>query len=458
MDVASILKPALARADFRCIGATTTAEYERFVKPDAAFTRRFQLVRVPEPSQQEAIEICTGWARRIEDIQQVRFEPDAIRASVELSTAYLRDRALPDKAIDLLENAATLVRLSTLSPRPSLPSKSPPTIGRQQIEAALQEQYGVVLDTSEALDVAAIETSLRAVLIGQEEAIAQIVGGLEGVLARRDTVSKPLGVLLFTGPTGVGKTYAAEQVGNAVARTQHQAFARFNMNEYKERHELARMIGAPPGFIGYEDAGALFRFAHSNPRGVVLFDEIEKAHPEVRDYFLQIFDTGETRDSRGRIVDFRSYLFLLTCNLPSESLGAREFGFRGRGVPERQSEESSVRKQLSSYLGTELLGRVNCVVVFQPLMMKDLDALFDRSLEELQERLVKETSKAMSVTPTARARLLAQCTDHKEGARGFLRRFELLLSAPVLGLARQAQNGGETILVDWSDNGISLTF
>jgi len=457
MDVANILKPALARAEFRCIGATTTSEYERFVKPDSAFTRRFQLVRVPEPSQEEAIQICTGWARRIEDIQHVRFELEAIRASVELSTAYLRDKALPDKAIDLLENAATLEKISTLSPQPDLPSESPGTIGRQQIEAALKEQYGVILDASEALEVGAIEECLRAWLVGQDAAIGEIVGGLNNVLARRDTVSGPLGVLLFTGPTGVGKTYAAERIGEVVSRTQHQAFARFNMNEYRERYDLARMIGAAPGLIGHEEAGALFRFAHSNPQGVILLDEIEKAHPEVRDYFQQIFDTGEVRDSRGRVVSFRSYLFLLTCNLPPDVAAFRPSGPRTRGVTEGMPAEWSVRKLLASYLGTEFLARVNCAVAFQPLVTQDFEALFDRGLQQLGDRLAKEGMGTVSITQSARAHLLAQCSAHEENARGFLHRFELLLTTPVLRSAREAASGGKTILVDCREERISLT-
>jgi ATP-dependent Clp protease ATP-binding subunit ClpC len=256
----------------------------------------------------------------------------------------------------------------------------------------------------------------------------------------------------------VGKTYAAEQVGDTIARTTHQAFARFNMNEYKERHELSRMIGAPPGFIGHEDAGALFRYAHTNPRGVILLDEIDKAHPEVRDYFLQVFDSGQTRDSRGRMADFRPFLFLLTCKAPEDAIGTRRLGFTGGNNEGGATPEATVRDHLSTHLGAELLGRVDRVVVFRSLTMKDFQAMFSRAQQGLNERLAKETSKTVSLTPTAKEHLMGLMTSHKEGARGFLHRFEQLLASPVLVFAIGAPDGKDAILVDWNEGGISLAW
>lgn len=329
-DIANLLKPALANDGIRCMGATTNDEFERYLSGDPAFTRRFQVIRLAEPTEEEALAICRHVARKIEAAQRVRIEDTAVAAAVSLSARHIRGRALPDKAIDLLENAATYVKVTSLTFSDPAPAQDAPTVGREHVVSVLEDQYGFTVEHADVLDAEGAAAALRAELVGQEEAVAALVESI-ATLARRPPASgRPLGVFMFTGPTGVGKTKSAECLAQTLFRGD-AAFARFNMNEYKERHDLARLVGAPPGFVGHENTGALFRFAAANPQGLVLLDEMEKAHPEIQDFFLQIFDNGRARDSRGREADFSHHLFVMTCNVTSRDASAQDIGFMPRG-------------------------------------------------------------------------------------------------------------------------------
>jgi ATP-dependent Clp protease ATP-binding subunit ClpA len=244
IDIANLLKPALARDDFRCIGATTTEEFERYVKPDAAFTRRFQIVRLSEPSEAEATEVCLAWARRISEIQRVLIHDAAVAAAVRLSARLIRGRALPDKAIDLLENAAAFVKVSSLSVRGGAPTKQQPEVTEADITSVLEEQYGISTAAADVLDVEAARTVLSGHLVGQGVPVEEIAETLGTLGTGTTTTARPLGVFLFAGPSGVGKTFAAELLARALFGPDPAALARFAMNELKERHELARLIGA----------------------------------------------------------------------------------------------------------------------------------------------------------------------------------------------------------------------
>ena len=453
VDIANLLKPALGRGDIRCIGATTESEFDRYIKSDAAFMRRFSLVHVREPSREDALEILRAWARRIEEAQSVVVQDDAIEASIDLSVRFIRDRFLPDKAIELMDSAASRVKVSTLSFGAIIPTKEPPTVKRSDVEAVLQEQLGgrVALELPGRDDVV---RALSEQLVGQEEAIAQIAEWIDGVRFAPEDQSKALGVILLTGPTGVGKTAAAEIMGRLLTHGDERGVANFSMNEYKEPHELARLIGAPPGFIGHDAQGALFSFAHAHPRGVIVLDEAEKAHPEVAEYFQQIFDTGETRDSRGRLVDFRGNFFLLTCNLGAAADAHKQIGFatiRGQGP---KDPEEVLRQTLSTYFKSEFLARIDRVVLFRELEMPDFDGLLERQLEGLRRQMQGDRSITIELTPEARAYLLESCADQEEGARGFVRRFERLLSIP-LREAAQAEKAARVIRV--TVKGHSLT-
>ena len=432
MDIANLLKPALARDDFRCIGATTDEEFERYIKDDAAFMRRFQVLRLGEPSQEEALAICREWARRLEAIQQVSVEPEAVEAAVSLSARLIRGRSLPDKAIDLLENAAAYVKVATLSFDGPAPAGASARVTRDEIERVLEEQYGIPARAPERLDPLKAASELRAELVGQEEAAAQLSESLAALGRRREGSRRPLGVFLFTGPTGVGKTRAAEVVARALFGEDADHLGRFNMSEYKERHELARLIGAPPGFVGHEQQGALFRFAESNPHGLILLDEMEKAHPEIQDYFLQIFDQGQARDSRGRPADFRQHLFIMTCNIvPDSKAGHRPVGFRASEAETDGARRDALAEQLARHFRPEFLARVDRVVAFSPLTDDDYAALFERQEAALLQELEQRQGARLELTQEARAFLLDACTNQSEGARGFARLFERLLAAPL---------------------------
>jgi len=455
LDVANLLKPALARDDFRCIGATTTEEFERHIKPDAAFLRRFQMLRLAEPSETDALEVCRAWARRIEEMQEVAIEDEAVEAAVSLSARLIRGRSLPDKAIDLLENAAAVVKVSSLSFRATVPTKEKPRVRRAQVEAALEEQYGISVRATTVLEPARVEALLRGELVGQEAAVAAIVETVAGLGSKEGSRAGPLGVLLFTGPTGVGKTFAAECIARALGGGEQPALGRFNMNEFKDRHELARLTGAPPGFVGHEQAGALFRHVEAHPQGVILLDEMEKAHAEIQDYFLQIFDQGEALDSRGRKADFRRQLFVLTCNIGAEK-PAGAMGFQVGEAPAPESTARLLADSLGRYFRREFLARVDRLVEFQPLTAGDYGRLFERRAAQLAAALEGREGTRLQMAPEVGERLASLATEQAEGARGFLRLFERLLTAPLEKYLREKGKAAH-VGVSWTGEGPSFS-
>ena len=441
MDIANILKPALAREDFRCIGATTTEEFERYIKNDSAFMRRFQVLRLAEPSQEEALQICQEWARRIEEIQEVVIEAEAVEAAVSLSARLIPDRSLPDKAIDVLENAASFVKITSLSFSSALPTKVKPTVKREQIERMLEDQYGIKINHDAALQPAKVADVLGAELVGQQAAVAQLVESLSSLSIGKSDESRPLGVFLFAGPTGVGKTYAAQCLARALFGAGEKRIGRFNMNEYKERHDLARMIGAPPGFIGHDQQGALFRFLEANTGGLILLDEMEKAHPEIQDYFLQIFDQGRARDARGRWVDFRNQLFILTCNFAGDPGRERQIGF----VPETDDSTQVSSKELDHLLARsfrpEFLARIDRVIAFRELSLEDYQQLFDDRLAELKQEVSAHYGAVVEVAEDVQRELCERADEQSEGARGFAREFERTLVAPLIEFIKAGSQG-----------------
>jgi ATP-dependent Clp protease ATP-binding subunit ClpC len=457
MDVANILKPALARDDFRLIGATTNEEFERHVKPDGAFLRRFQLVRVEEPGEEEALEIIRHWARRISELQGVDFDEEALGASVSLSARLIHNRALPDKAIDLLENAAVFAKVGSLTRRAAAPTKARPKVGRAEIVAVLEEQYGITVSAADVMDPGSVAKMLGGRLVGQEAAVGSLAEVVRALSHRETSEGRPMGVLLFTGPTGVGKTLAAESLARALFGSAESALSRFNMNEFKEQHELARLIGAPPGFLGHGPPGALFRYADAHPQGLILLDEIDKAHPSVLDYFLQIFDKGEATDAKGRTVRFRKHLFVMTANVLAES-GDEEQVVAGFGKPTPAAAGGSSDPSLDRALGRrfrpEFLGRIDRVVPFRALGPGDYDQLFSRQWSALAAALAAG-GVALEVADSDRAELRRGCAEEGGGARGFLQKFERLISGPVLSHSRD-NPGKSPIRVGWEGGRLAL--
>lgn len=451
MDIAAILKPALSRDDFRCIGATTVDEFERHIKGDVALLRRFQILKVPEPTKDEALQMCAAWARRVERLQDVVFAEETVSAAVELSMEFIRGRSLPDKAIDLLENAAVLVKISSLSGEVVPMLKTLPKVKREHIVSIIEEQYGVTVNKSEFLAAEEIKKVLQKEIIGQDLAIAELTQEIVAIGSKTEIGEGPVGVFLFTGPTGTGKTFTAECLGKAVFRDDRNAVIRFNMNEFKERHEIARLIGAPPGFVGHDQLGALFKFAEGNSQGLIILDEMEKAHPEIQDYFLQIFDKGEAQDSRGRKVDLRPYIFVMTCNLVTGPTRTR-IGFGAQDGAQIEVKKSSIQNVLSQYFRNEFLARIRRIIEFQKFGQAGYFELLRRSIVVLVEKLEREHSVSFQMTDTAKSQFTDICIDQTDGCRGFKRLFDRHISIPVLAHVKDHSQTSAVTLVEVTDD------
>lgn len=431
MDIANILKPALARDDFRCIGATTTEEFERHVKNDAAFMRRFQVLRLEEPTEAEALQICNKWVDRIQNMQEVVFDSDAAQVAVTLTARFIKQRFLPDKAIDLLENAATLVKVTSLTFRNVAPSKTLPTVKAEHVKVAFEDQYGIKIDTLEIIDRNAVLQELRKQIVGQSAALQSLAESLGGITISENREKRPLGVFMFTGPSGVGKTYTAECLAKILFGNKAPSFVRFNMSEYKERHELSRLVGSPPGFIGHERAGALFKYAEANPQGLILLDEMEKAHPEIQDYFLQIFDKAEAMDSRGRIADFRRHLFVMTCNVCASDRKVI-LGFGVRDDCGGNESNHNINKQLEKYFRKEYLGRIDQIISFRSLDYDDYAELFNEKLYVLSGELQSKYGIHLNVSDDAKKLFCEECLKGTGGVRNFIRLYDSKFKVCVL--------------------------
>jgi ATP-dependent Clp protease ATP-binding subunit ClpC len=439
--IANLLKPVLDGDHVRCIAATTTEEFERHVKQDPAFARRFgRPIIVGEPTTDVALTIVGEWKQRIEEVHPgLTIADDAVSAAVELSAAHIPDRRLPDKAIDLLDDAATFAMLPTIHQSGPGPSKTGLTLTREHVEAVLQEQYGVDVALV-GIDAGRLRTVLVRELIGQEAAVAQLVATLRSVRHTGES-QQPLAILLFTGPTGVGKTYAAELIAGALFGAK-APLCRLNMNEYAERHEISRLTGAPPGFIGHEQPGALFAFVEGHREGVILLDEIEKAHYEVRQYFLQVFDAGEAMDSRGRTVSFAPYVFVMTSNALTEA--PHPLGFAPAGEPGSADEQGeALRQELARLLSPEFVARTDAVVAFESLGPEALRSLVQRYVDEYVDELEQQEGVELSVSDDALHALCALAQSQTEGARGVRRVIEREVAAAVReSLARNAAPSG----------------
>ena len=281
--------------------------------------------------------------------------------------------------------------------------------------------------------------------MGQDRAIEALVNSLDLAGHRDASDDSPLGVLMFVGSTGVGKTYSAELIGKALL---NGGLARFNMNEYKEKHEISRLIGAPPGFVGHDQPGVIFLHIESSPRGTIILDEMEKAHPEVQDYFLQIFDKGEARDTHGRTADFRNQVFVMTCNIDATGEAKREIGFRAGNNKDLEDAELAVRTSLRDIFRDEFIARVDTVVPFATLKLTDFGVLFDRSLEHLRTKLAEQMDTSVKASENTREELARRALALEEGVRGFNRLFKELIEQPLREAVQDT--APDEITIDWS--------
>ena len=426
LDASNILKPALSGGTLRCIGATTYGEYKALEK-DRAFSRRFQKIDIEEPSFADTLEIVRGIAPAYEAHHRVKFTPEALEAAVTLSQKYITDRKLPDKAIDVLDEAGavqTLRRKPRIQEGIALEKEfEPEVLTPVDIEAVVAKMARLPLgevgvdDTSR---LATLEADLKAVVFGQDKAVKEVADAVKLSRAGLRAENKPIGAYLFSGPTGVGKTELAKRLAETLGAT----FLRFDMSEYMEKHTISRLIGAPPGYVGFDQGGLLTDGVLQNPRAVVLLDEIEKAHPDVYNILLQVMDYAKLTDHNGKTVDFRGVVLVMTTNAGASDLAKPALGFGGGS---RAGEELEAIKNLFT---PEFRNRLDAIVPFAPLSSEVMTLVVGKFLRELEAQLF-EKKVTLEVSPEALSWLARKGYDRTMGARPLARVIQDTLKKPL---------------------------
>ncbi len=503
MDASNILKPALARGELQCIGATTPDEFRKHVEKSPSLERRFQAVRVEEPSPEETLDILFGIRARYEDFHEVDLTDDALNAAVDLSARYITDRALPDKAIDLIDEAGSRVKLRSYrercqatavddalgdgidfehmdrgfsvagyedeKPEASWQGEGRPEVLRQDIAEIVSTWTGVPvtqLSQEESERLLKMEDALMERVVGQEEAISTVARAVRRARAGVKDPRRPIGSFMFLGPTGVGKTLLARVLAQYLFGDE-DAMIRIDMSEYMERFAVSRLIGAPPGYVGYEEAGQLSEAVRRRPYSVVLFDEIEKAHPEVFSILLQIMEDGRLTDAQGRTVDFKNAVIIMTSNVGARTIsdGSR-MGFttdRARRTAEEHRREyermkAKVTEELKKQFSPEFLNRVDDVVVFHSLTAEQIKDIVQLEIGYLNERLA-EKDLHLSITEEVEEALAEKGYDPAFGARPLRRQIRAMLEDPLAEqiLACEATEEGCEIVADLDEDG-EITF
>ena len=404
VDASNMLKPLLQSGELRCMGSTTYQEYRHFER-DRALARRFQRIDVREPSEEEALAILVGLAPRYEDHHGVRYAPAALRAAVELSARHLNDRFLPDKAIDVMDEVGAAVKL-----RPG--PKGRRTVKLRDVEQLVARMAGIPTlraSTAERGRLEHLEEDLRGVVYGQDEAVASVSRAVKRGRAGLGGSDRPTGSFLFVGPTGVGKTELAKQL----ARSLEVPFHRFDMSEYMEKHAVARLIGAPPGYVGYDEGGQLVDKVRKSPHCVVLLDEIEKAHADLYDILLQVMDRATLTDNHGREADFRHVVLIMTSNAGTRELAERRIGFAG-------GSKGDGRKEVERLFSPEFRNRLDEVVWFRALTPEVMGRVVDKFVSELTAQLAAR-KVTLELAEGARAWLAEKGYDRDFGARPLAR-------------------------------------
>ncbi|XXT35406.1 ATP-dependent Clp protease ATP-binding subunit ClpA [Sorangium sp. So ce448] len=400
MDASNLLKPALASGRLRCIGATTFQEYRGHLERDSALARRFQRIEVSEPSVDETAQILKGLQKRYEEFHKITYTAEAIDAAAKLSARYLQDRRLPDKAIDLLDEAGAAARLR---------HGDGYTVEAADIELVVAKMAQIPprqVSTSDKAQLKDLDQSLRSVIFGQDEAVKQLASAIKLSRAGLRAPEKPIGSFLFSGPTGVGKTELAKQLAKALGI----GFLRFDMSEYQERHTVSRLIGAPPGYVGFDRGGLLTEAAAKTPHAVLLLDEIEKAHPDVFQVLLQVMDHGTLTDNNGKKSDFRHMVLIMTSNVGARELAQARVGFGERGTA---GDDDKAYKNTFS---PEFRNRLDARIMFRALDPSVMGSIVDKFVGELAAMLA-DRAVTVEVTDRARAELATRGYDPANGAR-----------------------------------------
>jgi len=487
MDAANMLKPALARGELQMVGATTIDEYRRYIEKDAALERRFQPIMVNEPSPQNTVEIIKGLRERYEKHHQVKIADEAIDTAVQMSDRYISDRFLPDKAIDLIDEASALVRLSQVKEPENLKKveenlenlktklrdtkvvedKEKLQTQIKELEQVKSELMDIWTKTKlEDIPVVGVDAVLKVVsratnipleklsieekerllhmeenmhqrIVGQEEAVKVVAEAIRRSRAGLKDPKRPIGSFLFLGPTGVGKTELAKALAETLYGNEDMMI-RLDMSEYMEKHSVSKMVGAPPGYIGYEKGGNLTEIVRRKPFSVILMDEIEKAHPDIFNALLQIMEDGRLTDSKGRTVDFKNTILILTSNVGSELLRRADIGFntvKRTKEDNKQDFEQRIQKILKDAFRPEFLNRLDEIVIFTGLTKEDIEKIIEKLLQKTQ-KLLKAQDITIEVDKKAKAYLLEHGYNEEYGARPLRRliqkEVENILSSKII--------------------------
>ncbi len=444
MDASNLLKPALSSGQLKCIGATTYQEYRGIFEKDSALSRRFQKIDVSEPSVEQTIEILKGLKTKFEEHHSIKFSAAAITSAAELSARFINDRHLPDKAIDVLDEAGAAQRI--------LPkSKQKKTIGKHEIEEIISKIARIPARTVSHDDRNALKNldrDLKATVFGQDKAIDVLARAIKMSRSGLGNPQKPIGSFLFSGPTGVGKTEVARQLAYSMGMPIH----RFDMSEYMERHAVSRLIGAPPGYVGFEQGGLLTEAITKQPHCVLLLDEIEKAHPDIFNILLQVMDHGTLTDNNGRKADFRNVVIIMTTNAGAEALNKVQIGFTKTAA---SGDEMADIKRLFT---PEFRNRLDAIVSFAPLSKEVILRVVDKFLMQLEEQLHEKKVEA-EFTPALKDYLAENGFDPQMGARPMARLIQDTIRSALADelLFGKLANGGK-VTVDVKDGKVELEF
>ena len=440
LDAANLMKPALAAGQLRCIGATTYEEFRTIFEKDRALARRFQKIDVVEPSVEETFNILKGLKDKFEAHHEVRYTLPALRAAAELSERYLQDRHLPDKAIDVIDEAGA---------RFALQKKRRTQVGVADIQRVVAKMARVPLaqiTQKERDKLADLEPNLKRVIFGQDAAVAQVVAAIKLARSGLKHPDRPIANFLFAGPTGVGKTELARQLALHLG----VELIRFDMSEYMERHTVSRLIGAPPGYVGYDQGGQLTEAVSKHPHSVVLLDEIEKAHPDVFNILLQVMDSGTLTDNNGRKTDFRNVILIMTSNVGAQEMARASMGFV------QQDHTRDFDAELKKAFTPEFRNRLDAVIQFAPLQPEAMARVVDKYILQLEAQLADKKVR-LQVTPAARQWLCEHGYDRHMGARPMERLVREKIKQPLaeLILFGDLKEGGE-LEIDVDDGGLAL--
>lgn len=520
MDAANILKPALARGEFQVIGATTLDEYKKHIEKDAALERRFQPVQVGEPNEEDALEILKGLRDRYEAFHKAKITDEALTAAVSLSSRYITDRFLPDKAIDVVDEAASKVRMKVFSAAPDVKAledrlntvkkEKEAAVTSQDFEKAAKlrdEEQSLVKEIGDKKsiakeksdqklivteeDIAAVvaqwtgipvakiaeeesatllhlEEELHKRVVGQDEAVTAVAKAVRRARAGLKDPKRPIGSFLFLGPTGVGKTELARALASFLFGDE-SAMIRLDMSEYMEKHTVSRLVGAPPGYVGYEEGGQLTDAVRRKPYSVILLDEVEKAHADFFNILLQVLDDGRLTDSQGRTVDFRNTVIIMTSNLGAKALhkNSPELGFLAAKKSDFNVDENkeiefkeakkSVMDAVKRHFRPEFLNRIDEMIVFHPLTGEDLKEIVTILMSDVTKRL-GERDLQLEITPEAMKLLVKEGSDFTMGARPLKRAIQRLIEDPVSDLILKGDaKEGKIIKADAKDNDLVVS-